>query len=126
LPIKELMEKLGMYLVSFDRSEYGEGDLNPRRDVKSKELDIKELADQLDLGQKLFVLGSGWEDTLFGDASSKAHIYNQIHVNEICNSEFRFQSKAVYAALIVPTINYWWLSFPFKMSRQAFKKLIVT
>jgi hypothetical protein len=66
LPIKELMEKLGMFLVSFDRSEYGEGDPNPRRDVKSKELDIKEPADQLDLG----VLGSGWEDTLFGDASS--------------------------------------------------------
>jgi hypothetical protein len=38
------------------------------------------------------------------------------------NSDFR----AVYAALIVPTINYWWLSFPFKMSRQAFKKLIMT
>ena len=53
LPIKELMKKLGMYLVSFDRSEYGEGDPNPKRDVKSKELDIKELADQLDLGQKL-------------------------------------------------------------------------
>lgn len=53
LPLKKLMEKLGMYLVSFDRSEYGEGDPNPRRDVKSKELDIKELADQLDLGQKL-------------------------------------------------------------------------
>ncbi|CAD6258225.1 unnamed protein product [Miscanthus lutarioriparius] len=74
LPVsKELMEKLGMYLVSFDRSEYGEGDPNPKRDVKSKELDIKELADQLDLGQKLYVLGSRWEDTLFGDASSKAH-----------------------------------------------------
>ena len=70
LPIKELMEKLGMYLVSFDRSEYGEGDPNPKRDVKSKELDIKKMADQLDLGQKLYVLGSGWEDTLFGDASS--------------------------------------------------------
>ena len=64
------MKKLGMYLVSFDRSEYGEGDPNPRRDVKSKELDIKKMADQLDLGQKLYVLGSGWEDTLFGDASS--------------------------------------------------------
>ena len=64
------MEKLGMYLVSFDRSEYGESDPNPRRDVKSKELDIKKMADQLDLGQKLYVLGSGWEDTLFGDASS--------------------------------------------------------
>jgi hypothetical protein len=36
-----------------------------------------------------------------------------------------FQSKAVYAVLIVPTINYWWLSFTFKMSRHAFKKLIV-
>ncbi|CAD6254760.1 unnamed protein product [Miscanthus lutarioriparius] len=67
---QELMEKLGMYLVSFDRSEYGESDPNPRRDVKSKELDIKKMADQLDLGQKLYVLGSGWEDTLFEDASS--------------------------------------------------------
>jgi hypothetical protein len=50
------MEELGMYLVSFDRAKYGKSDPNARRDVKSKALDIKELADQLNLGQKLHVL----------------------------------------------------------------------
>ena len=52
------MEELGIYLLAFDRAGYGESDPNPRRDVKSEALDIEELADQLELGQKFYVLGT--------------------------------------------------------------------
>ncbi|KAL5206144.1 hypothetical protein ABZP36_034353 [Zizania latifolia] len=54
LPVsKELVEELGIYLLAFDRAGYGESDPNPKRNVKSEALDIEELADQLQLGQKL-------------------------------------------------------------------------
>jgi pimeloyl-ACP methyl ester carboxylesterase len=58
LSIQELVEELGIYLLAFDRAGYGESDPNPKRDVKSEALDIEELADQLELGQKFYVLGT--------------------------------------------------------------------
>ena len=51
------MEELGIYLLAFDRAGYGESDPNPGRNVKSEASDIEELADQLELGHKLHVLG---------------------------------------------------------------------
>jgi pimeloyl-ACP methyl ester carboxylesterase len=44
--------------VSFDRPGYGESDPNPKQTVKSLALDIQELADQLDLGTKFYVIGN--------------------------------------------------------------------
>jgi pimeloyl-ACP methyl ester carboxylesterase len=58
LSIQELVEELGIYLLAFDRAGYGESDPNPKRGVKSEALDIEELADQLELGQKFYVLGT--------------------------------------------------------------------
>ncbi|KAE8672770.1 RmlC-like cupins superfamily protein [Hibiscus syriacus] len=43
----EIIEELGVYIVSFDRPGYGESDPNPKRTVKSMEMDIEELADHL-------------------------------------------------------------------------------
>lgn len=54
---QELVEDLGIYIVSFDRPGYGESDPNPKRTVKSTSLDIEELADQLALGSKFYVIG---------------------------------------------------------------------
>ena len=54
---QELVEELEIYLLAFDRAGYGESDPNPGRSVKSEALDIEELADQLELGQKFHVLG---------------------------------------------------------------------
>lgn len=54
---QELVERLGIYFVSFDRPGYGESDPNPKRTVKSMALDIEELADQLRLGSKFYVIG---------------------------------------------------------------------
>nr|GMC90422.1 Abhydrolase_6 domain-containing protein [Ipomoea batatas] len=52
-----LIESLGIYIVSFDRPGYGESDPNPKQKEKSIALDIQELADQLELGSKFYVVG---------------------------------------------------------------------
>lgn len=46
-----------MYVVSFDRPGYGESDPNPKRTLKSMALDVEELADQLGLGSKFYIIG---------------------------------------------------------------------
>lgn len=55
--MQELVEELGIYFVSFDRAGYGESDPHPGRTVKSVAIDIQELADQLGLGERFYVIG---------------------------------------------------------------------
>ncbi|KAK9058844.1 hypothetical protein SSX86_023688 [Deinandra increscens subsp. villosa] len=52
-----LIQDLGIYIVSFDRPGYGESDPDPKRTLKSLALDTEELADQLELGSKFYVVG---------------------------------------------------------------------
>lgn len=54
---QDVIEDLGIYIVSFDRPGYGESDPNPNRTVKSMAMDIEELADHLGLGPKFYVVG---------------------------------------------------------------------
>ncbi|KAG2623026.1 hypothetical protein PVAP13_3KG030200 [Panicum virgatum] len=89
------------------RAGYGESDPNPKRDVKSEALDIEELADQLELGQRFYVLG-----TSMGGYSVWGCLQYIPH-------------RLAGAALVVPVINYWWPSFPAELSKQAFKKQVV-
>lgn len=51
------MEELGIYFLSYDRAGYGESDPNPKRSVKSEAFDIQELADELEIGEKFYVIG---------------------------------------------------------------------
>lgn len=108
LPVsKELVEELGIYLLAYDRAGYGESDPNPKRHVKSEALDIEELADQLGLGQKFYVLGASMGGySVWGCLQYIPH-------------------RLAGAAMVVPIINYWWPSFPAELSRQAFKRLVV-
>lgn len=55
--MQEMMERLGVYILTFDRAGYGESDPNPERSVKSEAFDIQELADQMQLGSKFYVIG---------------------------------------------------------------------
>ncbi|KAH1265522.1 Protein NRT1/ PTR FAMILY 6.4 [Glycine max] len=48
--VHDVAEKLGVYIVSFDRPGYGESDPDPIQTLKSLTLDIEELADKLGLG----------------------------------------------------------------------------
>ncbi|KAI3877624.1 hypothetical protein MKW92_017682 [Papaver armeniacum] len=101
---KELIEELGVYILSFDRAGYGESDPNPERSVKSDVFDIQELADQLELGSKFYIIGiSMGAYPVYGCLK---HIPNRI----------------AGASLVVPMINYWWPSFPSNLSEIAFKR----
>lgn len=42
--------------MSYDRPGYGESDPDPKQTVKSLALDVEELADQLGLGSKFYVI----------------------------------------------------------------------
>jgi pimeloyl-ACP methyl ester carboxylesterase len=46
-----------VHIVALDRPGYGESDPDPKRTVKSLALDIEELADELKLGHKFYVVG---------------------------------------------------------------------
>lgn len=52
-----MADEFGIYVVAFDRPGYGESDPDPNRSLKSTAQDIEELADQLELGPKFFVMG---------------------------------------------------------------------
>lgn len=52
-----MVDEYGLYVVSFDRPGYGESDPNPNWSVKSIAQDVEELADQLELGSRFFVVG---------------------------------------------------------------------
>ncbi|XP_042029372.1 uncharacterized protein LOC121776245 [Salvia splendens] len=53
----DIVESRGIYIVSFDRPGYGKSSLHPTRTVKSLAFDIEELADQLELQPKFYIIG---------------------------------------------------------------------
>ncbi|KAG5515772.1 hypothetical protein RHGRI_036728 [Rhododendron griersonianum] len=99
LPLsQELIDELGIFIVTYDRAGYGDSDPNPKRSVKSEAYDVEELADQMQL-EKCF------------------------HRNQ--NSSSCFQTivrRLAGAALIVPAINFWWPSFPSELCESEYKK----
>ncbi|PON83123.1 Alpha/beta hydrolase fold [Trema orientale] len=100
----ELVEDLGVYIVSFDRPGYGESDPHPKRTVKSIALDIEGLADQLGLGSKFYVVGYSMGGQVLW--SILKYIPHRI----------------AGAALIAPVVNYWWTGFPANLSNAAFNQ----
>ncbi|CAA7397044.1 unnamed protein product [Spirodela intermedia] len=99
---KELAEELGVYLVSFDRAGYGESDPNPNRTEKSTALDVEELADQLGLGPKFYVIGF----SMGGQATWGCIKY--------------VPHRLAGVGLVTPVTNYWWPGFPANLSREAY------
>ncbi|XP_075499428.1 uncharacterized protein LOC142537824 [Primulina tabacum] len=100
----ELAKKLGIYFVSFDRPGYGQSDPDPKRTMKSTALDIEELGDQLGLGPKFFVVGySMGGQVVWGCLKYIPH-------------------RLAGATLIAPVVNYWWPSFPPKLSTEAYNQ----
>ncbi|XP_062174808.1 uncharacterized protein LOC133879987 isoform X2 [Alnus glutinosa] len=101
---QELVEELGLYIVSFDRPGYGESDPDPKRSAKSLALDIEELADQLGLGSKFYVIGfSMGGQVVWGCLKYIPH-------------------RLAGATLIAPVVNYWWQGFPANLSSDAYYK----
>ncbi|GLT94687.1 hypothetical protein SLE2022_124160 [Rubroshorea leprosula] len=98
----EVVEDLGIYILSFDRPGYGESDPNPRRMVKSMALDIEELADQLGLGSKFYVIGSSMGGQVIWS-----------YLKYIPHRSGTIQ-------LLAPVVNYWWPGFPANLSKKAY------
>ncbi|XP_075638636.1 uncharacterized protein LOC142610648 [Castanea sativa] len=100
----EIVEELGIYVVSFDRPGYGESDPNPKRTVKSMALDIEELADQLGLGSKFYVIGFSMGGQVLW--SCLKHIPHRV----------------AGAGLLAPVVNYWWPGFPGNLSGEVYNQ----
>ncbi|CAI0544308.1 unnamed protein product [Linum tenue] len=108
LPIQqELIDELGICFLQYDRAGYGESDPNPKRSVKSEALDIEELADQLELGSKFYVIGVSMGS--YPVWSCLKYIPNRL----------------AGAALIVPVINYKWRSLPQSLIRDDYRRRLV-
>nr|GLL24723.1 uncharacterized protein LOC109149684 [Ipomoea trifida] len=98
-----LIESLGIYIVSFDRPGYGESDPNPKQKEKSIAFDIQELADQLEIGSKFYVVGFSMGGQ--GVWSCLKYIPHRL----------------AGAVLLSPAVNYWWPGFPRNLSKQAYE-----
>ncbi|KAI0491499.1 hypothetical protein KFK09_025759 [Dendrobium nobile] len=101
---QELVEELGIYLLSFDRSGYGESDPDPKKTVKSTALDIEELADQLGLGSKFHIMG-------FSMGGEIAWTCLKCIPHRLAG-----------AAIVAPVSNYWWSGFPLNLSMEAYNQ----
>ncbi|KAL2227674.1 uncharacterized protein LOC105161049 [Sesamum indicum] len=100
----ELVQKLGIYFVSFDRPGYGESDPDPKRTIQSTSLDIEELADKLELGPKFYIIGNSMGGlVVWGCLKYISH-------------------RLAGATLIAPVVNYWWPSFPSNLSAEAYRQ----
>ncbi|GLT89974.1 hypothetical protein SLE2022_079290 [Rubroshorea leprosula] len=100
----EIVEDLGIYIVSFDRPGYAESDPNPKRTLKSMALDIEELADQLELGSKFYVIGFSMGGQV---------IWSCIKY---------IPHRLAGATLLAPVVNYWWPGFPANLYKEAYYK----
>ncbi|KAL3838199.1 hypothetical protein ACJIZ3_022790 [Penstemon smallii] len=104
LSTSELVEKLGIHFVSFDRPGYGQSDPDPKRTIESTALDIEELGEQLELGPKFYIIGfSMGGQVVWGCLKYISH-------------------RLAGAALIAPVINYWWSGFPENLAKEAYKQ----
>lgn len=106
LPVsQETIEELSIYFLFFDRAGYGESDPYPSRSVKSEAYDIQELADQLQIGSKFYVIGmSMGAYPVYGCLKFIPH-------------------RLSGASLIVPFVHYWWPSLPANISSEGFQTL---
>lgn len=99
-----IVEELGVYIISIDRPGYGESDPDPKRTVKSFALDVEELADQMNLGQKFYVAGfSMGGQTVWSFLKYIPH-------------------RLEGAVLIAPAVNYWWPNLPLNLTNEAFSR----
>lgn len=102
----DIVESQRVYIVSFDRPGYGESDPNPSQTVRSIAFDIEDLADQLGLGSKFYVMGF----SLGGQIVWTCLKY--------------IPHRLAGAAMIAPVVNYWWPGIPSNLSEEAYKQLL--
>ncbi|KAK9070337.1 hypothetical protein SSX86_010738 [Deinandra increscens subsp. villosa] len=99
-----IIEELGVYIVALDRPGYGESDADPKRTVKSLSLDIEELADELNLGERFYVAGYSMGGEVIW--SCLKYIPHRLRG----------------AVLISPAVNYWWHNLPSNLTNEAYSR----
>ncbi|XP_078157277.1 putative lysophospholipase BODYGUARD 1 isoform X1 [Carex rostrata] len=103
---QEVFEVLGVYLLSYDRPGYGESDPDPKRDAKTIAMDVEELADNLNLGSKFYIIGSS-----LGGAFTWSVVQHIPH-------------RLAGVILLAPAVNFWWSGFPWNVTMQTWNRLI--
>lgn len=138
--MQDIVEGKGVYFVSFDRPGYGESSPHPNRTVKSLAFDIEELADQLGLGPKFYVIGFSMGGQVvwsclkyiphrfdsFAFLCRYRGLFYYIYTFSDYTNVFCFKlNRLAGAALLTPVVNYWWPGFPSNLSRQEYNKQLV-
>ncbi|KAJ4869218.1 hypothetical protein Rs2_49236 [Raphanus sativus] len=100
---KELVEELGVYLLFYDRSGYGESDSNTKHSLKSEVDDIAELADQLEIGPKFYLIASSMG--AYPTWGCLKHIPHRLSG----------------VAFVAPVVNYLWPSLPKKLIKNDYR-----
>ncbi|KAI4334243.1 hypothetical protein L6164_018957 [Bauhinia variegata] len=107
LASQELIDEMGIYLLHYDRAGYGDSDPNPKRSVKCETTDIQELADQLEIGSKFYVIGV---------SMGSYAIWS-------CLKYIPHRLEGV--AMIAPVINYRWHSLPQSLIKEDYRRKLV-
>ena len=94
MALQEVVEELGLYIVSFDRSGYGQSDPNPKRSIKSDVEDVEDLANGLALGPKFYVIA-----TSIGGYTGWGLIKYK-------------PERLAGIAFAAPPVNFWWPGCP--------------
>jgi len=97
----ELAQELGVYLLSFDRPGYGESDPHPARTDKSVALDIEQLADAMELGDRFYLAGFSMGGEIMWS----------------CLKYIPHRLSGV--AILGPVGNFWWSGLPANVSLEA-------
>ncbi|XP_065856939.1 uncharacterized protein [Euphorbia lathyris] len=103
---QNLIEELGIYIVNFDRPGHGESDPHPSRTLKSLTSDVEELADQLELGSKFYIIGY----SMGGGFAWSCLKY--------------IPHRLAGVTLLAPVINYWWSGFPANLSTVVLSQMM--
>ncbi|KMT05493.1 hypothetical protein BVRB_7g176170 [Beta vulgaris subsp. vulgaris] len=102
-----IIQDLKIYMLLYDRAGYGDSDPNPKRSLKTEALDIEQLADQLELGPKYYVIGVS-----LGSYPTWSCLKYIPH---------RLQG----IALVAPVVNYRWPSLPNALIKDDFRRGLV-
>ncbi|XP_023512955.1 uncharacterized protein LOC111777543 isoform X1 [Cucurbita pepo subsp. pepo] len=104
LASQDLIVELGIYFLLYDRPGYGESDPNPNSSVENEAYDIQELADQLQIGSRFYMIGVSMGS--YAAWSCLKHIPHRL----------------AGTALIVPLVNYQWPSLPYSLIKEDYRR----
>ncbi|ESQ51218.1 hypothetical protein EUTSA_v10017719mg, partial [Eutrema salsugineum] len=104
---KELIEKLGVYFLLYDPAGYGDSDPNPKRSLESEALDIDELAHQLQIGPKFYLIGVSMGS--YPTWSCLKHIPHRL----------------AGVAFVAPVVNYRWPSLSKKLIKKDYRRELI-